>query len=153
MKYAMIPMLLFAAAACSDASGPSLSATAGTYAAVRDADQDVGALVFTTTAGGVETNWLDRGAAIDLVLRSDGTTAGRLFIPDIDPETGEPQAGTDLDESLAGSWAISGNRVSLDHGADTFLRDMEFIVNANSLTATDTFGGMEIRVVLQRVGN
>ena len=152
MKYAMIPVLLFAAA-CSDASGPSLSATAGTYTAIRDAGQDVGALVFSTTAGGVETNWLQRGATIDLALRADGTTAGRIFIPDIDVETGEPQPGTDFDESLAGTWTISGNRVSLDHGADTFLRDMEFIVSDDALSGTDTFGGVEIQVVLRRVGS
>ncbi|MGH7636102.1 MAG: hypothetical protein ACREOK_00495 [Gemmatimonadaceae bacterium] len=153
MKYAMIPLMLFAVAACSDASGPSLSATAGTYAAVQDADRDVGGLVFRTTTDGAETDWLERGATIDVVLRSDGTTEGRLFIPDIDVETGEPQPGTDFDESLAGSWTISGNRVSLDHAADTFLRDMDFIVNGSTLTGTATFDGVEIQVVLQRLAD
>ena len=149
-------LCLGASFACSDPNGPDvlpMAAVAGTYQAVRSSHgSDVGALAFTTDDG-VKTNWLERGAEIDLVLHANGVTTGRLFIPDFNGETGEPEPGSSFEADLAGSWSIAEGRVRLDHSADTFLRDMDFSVNAERLVGAMTFSDVQVEVILQRSTN
>src|SRR5690606_7029297 len=84
----------------------------GTYAAV----------VMTTTSGGTTVDQLALGATLDLVLHDDGTTTGRLFVPD------GAEEGGDADMDLGGTFSFdaSDGAVTFDHGADTFVRNMTF---------------------------
>mgnify|MGYP006173008693 CR=1 FL=1 len=84
------------------------------------------------------------GATIELVLAENGTTTGRLFIPA--GVAGVP----DFDENLAGTWAVVDGRVVLSHAADTFLRDMPLELEGDRLVGDQRFGGVRVRVVLQR---
>lgn len=130
------------AVGCENSTGPRV--TAGTYVATAtSASNRIGA--FTTTEGGVTTDWLAEGATIEITLNENGTTTGNLFIPD---------ASGDIDEDLTGTWDQSGGTLTLSHPADTFLRDMEFQVeDENTIRADRTFqdNGVRIQVTLVRV--
>jgi hypothetical protein len=82
-------------------------------------------------------------------LRGDGTTAGRIFIPNFN-EDGEREQGVNLDMDLAGTWSANGDIVTLDHEADTFLRDMLFHVRSGGLEAEEVFSEVTVRLVLDR---
>ena len=102
------------------------------------------ATTFEVRMAGVTTDLLARGADIDLVLQDDGRTSGRLYVPAFG---GEPT----FEASLAGTWTRNGSTVTLDHPADTFLRDMPFTVRADgALEGEEDFGGEVLRVVLAR---
>ena len=114
---------------------PEIQEVAGSYSAT----------VFTVTEGGTTTDLLAQGASIELLLKADGQTSGRLFVP------GGNEDGSDLDADLTGTWSISGSSVTLAQTADTFLRDMTFVVgNDNSLEGEETFGSATVRVSLQK---
>jgi hypothetical protein len=117
---------------------PTLQMVAGSYRAV----ESYGALSLTTMQDGRTIDWPAEGASVQLDLRADGTTTGRLFIP------GAEEDGIDLDEDLAGSWTLSAGRVRLSHPADTFLRDMTFTFRDNRLEGDETFGGVRVRATL-----
>ncbi|MGD8699773.1 MAG: hypothetical protein PVJ43_10810 [Gemmatimonadales bacterium] len=118
----------------SAASTPDVAAAAGTYRAT----------TFTMEEAGVVTDWLARGASIDLTLYADGTAAGRLFVP------GGGRAGSDFDEDLTGSWSLTGATLELDHAAETFLREMQLGVAGSRLTGAETFGSVTVGVVLSK---
>ena len=137
--------LLIPLAACSDPTleppevetpllAPTLQAVAGSYHAT----------TFTTREGGVTTNQLTRGSLLDLVLKADSTTAGRLFVP------GGDEDGGDFDADLRGTWTLSGVAVAFQHSADTFVRDMPFVYNSDKLIGERTFGTVTVRVVLAK---
>ncbi len=113
---------------------PDMAAVAGTYRAA----------TFTMEEAGVTTDWLARGARITLTLNSDGTTAGRLFVP------GGGEGGSDFEEDLSGSWELSGTTLRLDHAAETFLRDMVFSLAGTQLRGDETFGSVTVRVALSK---
>lgn len=129
-------LLVAAAAACGSDSGtgPDTSAVAGTY----DAD------TFVTVQGGVTTDQLVSGSSVHLVLAPDGTATGRLFIPNGDG------GGGDLDESLSGTWALSGSTVTLSQPADTFLRDVPLHVRSGWLVGDAVFAGVSVHLTLTR---
>jgi hypothetical protein len=123
-----------AALACSDSTAPTLDDVAGSYTAEQ----------FTTEEGGVVTDQLAGGASLNLVLASDGSTTGRLFVP------GGDEGGGDFDADLVGTWSLDGATVTLDHEADTFLRDMPFTFSSGRLSGEATFSGVTIVVVLRK---
>lgn len=135
---------IVAIAGCGD-SGQSLDAQLALVAGTYSAEGAFGAVVFTTTRpDGTETvDWLARGASIRLSLHEDMTTSGRLYIPGADED------GGDMDEDLTGTWTIQGNRVSLDHEADTFLRDMDLFFDGERLEGEETWSAT-VRVELVR---
>lgn len=108
------------------------------------------ATTFTVTEGGSTTDLLQAGGDIELTLEGNGTTTGRIFVP----EQGE--GGTDLDESLAGTYAFdeATGRVTFDQAADTFVRDVDFTAVRSGgkvlLQGTETFGTATVNVVLTR---
>lgn len=135
---------LLIVAACGDhgqSTDARLALVAGTYSA----EAEFGAVVLTTTRpDGTETvDWLAKGASIRLNLHEDMTTSGRLYIPDADED------GGDIDEDLTGTWTLQGTRVSLDHEADTFLRDMDLFFDGDRLEGEETWS-VTIRVELLR---
>jgi hypothetical protein len=62
---------LAAAVACGDPTSPATRRLAGTYeaAATPATNSNLGTLTFTTTQGGVTTDWLAEGAFVHLTLR------------------------------------------------------------------------------------
>lgn len=92
------------------------------------------------------TNYVDLGWSIDLTLRNDGTTSGRFFAP------GAGEDGEDVDEDLTGTWQLAEYEVTLDHEADTFLRDVTFEWTSPGTLVADGTGADPFRVVLARDG-
>jgi hypothetical protein len=131
------PTLLAAAAlalACGDSTAPTMASVAGTYQAT----------TFTVLQNGATTDLLANGSSLALTLAADGTTAGRVFVP------GGGEAGADFDEDLTGTWVLQDSTVTLDHPADTFLRDMTFTVGDRRLSGEATFSGTTITVVMTK---
>lgn len=109
------------------------------------ARSNFGAITFTTIQDDVTTDWLDRGATLAISIASDGTTAGRLFVP------GGDEDGSDLDADLVGTWSTLGDSiVEFDHVADTFVRDMPFRLVEGELLGRRDFGDVTVVVTLVR---
>jgi hypothetical protein len=124
------PAALVLLLACGDSDGfsPTEETVAGTYTAG----------TFTITSAVGPTDLLAAGATVDATLAADGTATGRLFVPVV------VAGGEELDEDLTGTWTLSGDTVTFDQAADTFIRDAEFIAGRNTLTGEDTFGGVSV---------
>jgi hypothetical protein len=130
------PAALVLLLACgSDSFTPTEETVAGTYEASS----------FTATSFSGTTDLLLAGAIVDATLAPDGTTSGRLFVP------GGGEDGSDLDEDLTGTWTLTGDTVTFDHDAVTFITDMEFIAGRNTLTAEGTFGGVSLFLQMVKV--
>lgn len=112
--------------------------------AVNDLSGSYEASVFSLTEGGNTDDLLAQGASILLTLKADGSTSGRLFVPDGNED------GSDFDADLGGTWTLSGSQVSFDHPADTFIRDMSFEVDGTRLRGEASFDSAVLRVVLER---
>jgi hypothetical protein len=119
---------------CSSATSPTVDTVAGSYAAT----------TFEAVDGGQVVDILGQGGTLAIVLQVDLSTTGRLFVPD-GGETGE-----DLDVDLTGTWMLSADTIRFDHSADTFVRDMVFLVEGTRLTGEETFGSTVVRVTLSR---
>jgi hypothetical protein len=124
------------AAGCADDPNVPLPGVPGQYHAT----------AFTTSDGGPAVNLLALGASFAMVLFPDHTTSGRLFIP------AEVMGGNAIDESLAGSWRQSNDTVYFDGPADTFVRDVPFVVRGASLEAEYVTPGGEVAVTLSKYG-
>jgi hypothetical protein len=127
-RLAPAALVLLLACGGSDSFTPTEETVAGTYEAS----------AFTATSFSGTTDLLLAGAIVDATLAPDGTTSGRLFVP------GGAEDGSDLDEDLTGTWTLTGQTVTFDHAADTFITDVEFIAGRNTLTAEGTFGGLSL---------
>jgi hypothetical protein len=124
------------AAACGDSFSPTLETVAGTYTAT----------TFTTTANGTTTDQLAAGGSLVLTLAAGGTTSGQLVVPAVG------DAGADFIADMAGTWVLTGDKVTFTQGADTFVRDMTFTATENELRGDETFGGTRVQVTLRRGG-
>lgn len=132
-------------AACGDDNGVgpepiTQSTVAGSYEAT----------TLDVTIGGETTDELAGEAALSLNLAANGSTSGRLFVPEGDED------GSDLEASLAGTWTFddSTREVEFEHEADTFVRDMTFRAARGPegllLAGTETFDEATVEVVLAR---
>lgn len=106
LRWLAAPLALAAAlAACgSDPVAPTPQSIAGVY----QADSFVAAGADVLAAGG----------SLQLVFSEDGTVGGLLVIPE---EVGGP-----LDVDMAGTYTLSGDRMSIQQDADTFIRDADW---------------------------
>ena len=104
------------------------------------------ATTFTLSSGGPAVNLLASGASLSMSLLSDNTTTGRLVIP------ASVTGGEAIDESLAGSWRQSNDTVYFDGPADTFVRDVPFVVRGASLAGEYAPPGGQLRVTLSKYG-
>ena len=95
-----------------------------------------------TMSGGVWTDWRAAGATFTIALAPNGTTSGHVFIP------GSDDGGGGFSVDLAGRWALSGETVTFAQAADSFVREMAFVVGENLLTGDHTFAGTRVKVVL-----
>ena len=104
------------------------------------------ATTFTVSSGGPAVNLLAMGASFTMTLGADHTTTGRLLIPS------SITGGDAVDESLAGSWRQSNDTVYFDGPADTFVRDVPFVVRGASLAAEYATPGGQLLVTLSKYG-
>ena len=95
------------------------------------------------TTGSDVIDVLEQGGEVTLVLGVDGRTAGTIDAPAI----GEDPA---FSADLEGTWDIQGELITLDHDADTFLRDMVFEFEAGQLVASELFIDGLIDITLTR---
>lgn len=109
------------------------------------------ATVFETTDGSGTTDELEAGGTLQIALAADGTTTGRLFIPD------GAEEGGDFHEALDGTWSFQApSTVTLDMPSDTFVRDLTYTAKGMDaggyfrLEAEGTFSDVTVRVLLQR---
>lgn len=123
---------LLATGGCTEATVPG--GLAGQYTAT----------TFTVTQGGSTTNVLQAGGSLTMRLTSTGGTSGRLVVP------ASVSGGSALDASMDGSYTFSNGLVTFQQSADTFVRDMVFTAAGNTLSATQTFSGTTINIVLAR---
>jgi|tagenome__1003787_1003787.scaffolds.fasta_scaffold19769771_2 hypothetical protein len=135
---APLAVLSLALGACGgeDTFSPTTETVAGSYAAS----------AFTVTSSTGTTDLLANGATVTIVLATDGSTTGRLFVP-----AGAEGRG-DLDVDLAGTWTLAGSSVTFAQGSDTFVRDVAFTAGRNSLTGNGTFSGETIHLILVKTG-
>jgi hypothetical protein len=122
--------LLAVAAACSDPLEPA--DLAGNYVATRFTVQVPGASAVDALA---------IGASVQVELKADGTTTGRLVLPAIPGFSTLP-----ADESLDGTFrVVSGDKVRLTQQAQTFVSDLIFVAEGRELRATYSFFDSQAR--------
>jgi len=85
------------------------------------------------------------GGIIELTLRADNKTTGRIFIPDT---PGLTQGA--IDYNLEGNYTASGDTLTLSHNADTFLRDMKWVLKDGKLQANYSETGVDVIVILEK---
>ncbi len=119
---------------CGDGNAPTVPEVAGSYEATH----------FRIIEDGQTTDLLEEGASLSLTLAEDGSVSGRLFIP------GGGENGSDLDASMEGVWLLSGDQVTFDQVADTFMNDMTFAVEDNRLSGERDFDDVSVSLVLER---
>ncbi len=129
--------LALAIAACGDDDpfNPTVDNVAGSYTAS----------TFTIESDLLGTvNLLAAGATVSATLDADGTTTGRLFIPEGDDD------GSDLDVDLTGTWTLTGDTVTFSQTEDSFIRDVDFVASENRLTGEGTFDDTDVLLVLTK---
>ena len=121
-------------AACADDPNVPAAGVAGAYHAT----------MFAVASGGPALDLLALGATLTMTLDADHTTTGRLFVP-------AAVAGDEpLDESLSGSWRQSNDTVYFAGSADTFVRDVPFVIRGATLHATEATPNGVIQVTLSK---
>jgi hypothetical protein len=129
---ALVAVITVASACADDPVVPSPGAP-GDYAATR----------FAVSIGGPPVNLLAAGASISLTLAEDHTTTGRLLVPAV--------AGNEaIDESLTGTWRQSNDTVFFAGPADTFIRDVPFLLRGATLVADYSDGSGRLQVTLSK---
>lgn len=108
------------------------------------------ATTLVVTEDGTETDVLAEGGELTLVLNSDDTMSGRLFVPE------GAEDGSDLDESLDGTWNFQDatDDVTVDLTNDVFLNDVVFDASETGdqaeLSADEDFADFGLTVVLMQ---
>jgi hypothetical protein len=125
--------LLPAACGDDDAFSPTVGDIAGSYSAA----------TFTVTSPSGVVDLLATGASVQMTLASDGATTGRLLLPGGDPDG-------DHDEDLTGTWALSGDKVTISPSGPSLLRFTQFTADPDRLTGERLLSGETIRLVLIR---
>jgi hypothetical protein len=132
---ALVAALAVLLGACdSPTANPTVASASGEYQAS----------TLSFTQGGQTYDFLAAGAKLTMSLKQDGTTTGELFLPGVDED------GGDVREDLAGQWTLRADTVRFSQSADTFLRDVPFVVRRGRLTAEYGSDGARIEVVLRK---
>lgn len=118
-----------------DVFSPTIDNVSGSYSAA----------TFTVTSPAAGTvDLLALGAEVDVILATDGTTTGHLFVP------GGGENGEDFEADLRGTWTLTDSTVTFDQEGDTFIRDVEFTATRSQLIGEDTFEDQTVRLVLAK---
>lgn len=137
----VLAALLVLAACGGDDNGfsPTAETVAGTYTA--------SVFTLTTPTGTADSTTADLlalGASVNVTLDADGTTSGRLFVPAGNDD------GSDLDVDLAGTWTLSGNKVTFNQTGDSFITDAQFTAGPGTLSGEEEVETAVIRLVLRK---
>lgn len=121
--------------ACGDSNGPN--SDTGAYIATS----------FTLSESGSVTDVLQEGGSITIRLTSDtisgdSLTTGTLLAP------ASLNEGTAVAFDMAGTWSRSGDTITFNQNADTFVRDADWLVNGATLTTELASGADTIRATL-----
>ena len=127
-------LFAIASSACADDPIVPPAGAPGDYRATR--------LALSTS--GPPVNLLAVGASLSLTLGEDHTTTGRLQLP-ASVTGGEP-----VDASLTGAWRQSHDTVFFSGPADTFIRDVPFLIRGATLVADNTASGTRVQVTLSK---
>ena len=111
-----------------DVVAPTTADVAGFY----QAEGPLG--VMETDSAGHTVDWLEVGAAVELVLRDDGTTSGTLYLPPL--EAGDGPTVHDL----TGTWSLTGDAVTFQHETPTWLTAIVFRFIEETLTGGARLG-------------
>jgi hypothetical protein len=134
---AFLAAMLLVATACGEGFSPTVDTVAGAYTATQ--------LTLIQQPGvgpGHRTfDLLADGGSLALTLQSQGTVAGRIFVPNPDG---------DVDLSLTGTWGLAGNRVTLHLNAGTFLDNLELTASEIQLVGVYTSEVAVVHVRLQK---
>jgi hypothetical protein len=122
--------LIIGAAGCGDSTG--VTDVTGSYEATQ-----------FTFAGAVTGDVLAAGGSLSLMLSDGGTVSGQVDVP--------ASVGGPFQADLAGTYTVSGDTVWFDQTADTFVRDVPWLIDDNRLRGSGTFSGVAITVVLERL--
>ena len=135
LSRALILFAVVAVSACDDdeIAEPTIDEVAGEYLGIQ----------FRATGENGTVDLIEGGAEVVIVLHDDGTTTGHLLLPD-----GEPGGG-DMERDLAGTWAIDGTSIDLDH--DSFLAAMLFRWRGDGLIEGELESGVTYELRLARV--
>jgi hypothetical protein len=135
-----------------DGTGPKFDPDpdpTGDPAALENLPGSYTATTLTVDFGDGPVDMLSGGASVLLTLTGDGATSGTIFAP------GGGDGGEDVSAPLDGTWAYASPILTLDHPADTFLRDMPLTATDSGgtihLWGEETFGGETVRLILTRV--
>lgn len=120
---AILALATLGSTACDDATDPDLPDVPARYEAT----------TFIGHADAGDVDVLAAGGSITLELDADGTTTGTMFVP------GGDEDGSDYTADLTGTWTLNGDLVTLDHAADTFLRDVTFTYDDGRLVSESAF--------------
>lgn len=142
MYQAKLPHLLVAASlaavvlssACADDPNVPPAGVPGAYHAT----------TFALSSGGQTVNLLALGASLSMTLNEDHTTTGRLLVP------AALAGGAAVDESLAGSWRQGNDTVYFTGPADTFVRDVPFLIRGATLIGEETTPEGRLQVTLSK---
>ncbi len=104
------------------------------------------ATTFNLSSGQITISLLTLGASLDITLAPDQTTSGRLVVP------AAAAGGEAIDEDLAGTWRQSNDTVYFSQTADTFIRDVPFVVQGSTLVGSETSAGDRVDVTLSHYG-
>ena len=118
---------------CGTSNEPGPLATVITY----------GAVMWTITEAGVETDALAAGATLDLELTEDNRVSGTLFMP------AAINNGVDLTADMSGTYTIVQGILRFTQTADTFVRDVAWNVDGRMLTADEAVDGTDVLVELR----
>lgn len=94
---------------------------------------DYKSTTFKVQPGDTIIDVLAVGGFINLTLKTDQTTKGRIFIPDTLGLT----EGGNFDEDLTGTYSISGNTLTFQQTTDTFIREAKWIYEDSRLRTND----------------
>ena len=123
------------ALACGNSFAPSVDNMAGDYHVT----------AFTTTDTlGTTVNWVAIGATMTLSLKTNDSVTGHIFVP------GGAPGGGDLDADMAGTWVLTGDIITFNQAADTFVRNVAFIASKNRLSGDQQFSSNRIRITLTK---
>jgi hypothetical protein len=125
--------LLLASCGEDDGFSPTVENVAGSYSAS----------AFTVTDSSGIVDLLASGASVQITLVTDGATTGRLLLPGGD-------TGGDHDEDLSGTWALSGDNVTISPRGPSVLRFAQFTAAPDRLTGERLLSGQTLRLVLTR---
>jgi hypothetical protein len=121
----------------SDSTAPP-SVLVGSYNAVQ----------FVTTGSSGQTNQILAGSTLSINLNPNGSTTGHLHVA----ASGGNSA---FDADMAGTWTQTGNSVTFSQVADSFVRNMTWVVTAAGssweLVGDQVFSGTRTQVTLSQV--